>query len=215
MSRNMYPEETYNKIIQVATRLFLEKGYEKTSLQDIISELGGLTKGAIYYHFKSKEDILMAVVSEICNGNMKQMQAIMSDQDLDGKHKLEKMFYCSIMNQNQNNVFSIVPQLLDNPTFLVSYIKMVCKVTVPDYIVPIIREGVEDGSIHTDKPYELADALMFLSDVWLNPLVFPMTASQIGRRARLLNQMMEKFNLTIFTDETICHLEKFESMVKK
>ncbi len=215
MSRNMYPEETYNKIIQVATRLFLEKGYEKTSLQDIISELGGLTKGAIYYHFKSKEDILMAVVSEICAGNSKQMQAIMLDHDLDGKHKLEKMFYCSIMNQNQNNVFSIVPQLLDNPTFLVIYIKMVCKVTVPDYIVPIIREGVEDGSIYTDKPDELADALMFLSDVWLNPLVFPMTASQIGRRACLLNQMMEPFNLTIFTDETICHLEKFESMVEK
>lgn len=47
MARNKYPEETYELILDVSTRLFFEKGYEKTSLQDIINELGGLTKGAI------------------------------------------------------------------------------------------------------------------------------------------------------------------------
>ena len=38
--------------------LFFEKGYDNTSIQDIIDGLGGLTKGAVYHHFKSKEDIL-------------------------------------------------------------------------------------------------------------------------------------------------------------
>lgn len=47
MARNKYPEETYELILDVSTRLFFEKGYEKTSLQDIINELGGLTKGEI------------------------------------------------------------------------------------------------------------------------------------------------------------------------
>ena len=47
MARNKYPEETYELILDVSTRLFFEKGYEKTSLQYIINELGGLTKGAI------------------------------------------------------------------------------------------------------------------------------------------------------------------------
>ena len=59
MARNKYPEETYQLILDVSTRLFFEKGYERTSLQDIIDGLGGLTKGAIYYHFRSKEEILM------------------------------------------------------------------------------------------------------------------------------------------------------------
>ena len=44
MSRNKYPEETRQLILDVSTRLFLTKGYEKTSLQDIINELGGLLK---------------------------------------------------------------------------------------------------------------------------------------------------------------------------
>ena len=61
MARNKRPEETANLILSVAFRLFMEKGYEHTSIQDIIGQLGGLSKGAIYHHFKSKEDILEAV----------------------------------------------------------------------------------------------------------------------------------------------------------
>ena len=42
MARNKHPEETVNRILDVATRLFMEKGYEHSSIQDIIDELGGL-----------------------------------------------------------------------------------------------------------------------------------------------------------------------------
>ena len=65
MARNKHPEETVNLILDVAFRLFMEKGYEHTSIQDIIDHLGGLSKGAIYHHFKSKEDILVAVTERI------------------------------------------------------------------------------------------------------------------------------------------------------
>ena len=40
---------------------FLKNGYEQTTIQDITDNLGGLTKGAIYHHFKSKEEIIDAV----------------------------------------------------------------------------------------------------------------------------------------------------------
>ena len=54
MARNKHPEETVNRILEVSLRLFLEKGYEYTSIRDIIDGLGNLSKGAIYHHFKSK-----------------------------------------------------------------------------------------------------------------------------------------------------------------
>lgn len=60
MARNKYPELTVEKILEVARRLFFERGYEQTTIQDIVDNLGGLTKGAIYHHFKSKEDIINA-----------------------------------------------------------------------------------------------------------------------------------------------------------
>ena len=64
MARNKYPEETVARILDVSLKLFLEKGYENTTIQDIIDALGNLSKGAIYHHFKSKEDILEAVCDQ-------------------------------------------------------------------------------------------------------------------------------------------------------
>jgi AcrR family transcriptional regulator len=56
------PEEatTRDRILNVALDLFIEKGYDKTSLREIAEQLG-LTKAALYYHFASKGDILMAL----------------------------------------------------------------------------------------------------------------------------------------------------------
>lgn len=49
------------RILGVAERLFMGRGYERTTMADIVAGLGGLTKGAIYHHFKSEEDIFEAV----------------------------------------------------------------------------------------------------------------------------------------------------------
>ena len=61
LPRNKYPEETVQKILDASLKLFLEKGYEKTTVLDIISEMGGLTRGAFYHHFKSKEEVFDAL----------------------------------------------------------------------------------------------------------------------------------------------------------
>ena len=85
MARNKHPEETVNLILDVAFRLFMEKGYEHTSIQDIIDHLCGLSKGAIYHHFKSKEDILVAV-SDRMTAESNQMLAVIRDRsELSGK----------------------------------------------------------------------------------------------------------------------------------
>lgn len=58
MARNAHPEVTRTRILDAAQRLFMAQGYEHTSIQNIVDELGDLSKGAIYHHFKSKEAIL-------------------------------------------------------------------------------------------------------------------------------------------------------------
>jgi AcrR family transcriptional regulator len=54
------PLSTRERILDVALNLFIEKGFDKTSLREIAEQLG-VTKAALYYHFASKEDILMAL----------------------------------------------------------------------------------------------------------------------------------------------------------
>ena len=64
MARNRNSHETRKKILEVSKNLFLEKGFDNTSIKDIIDGLGGLTKGVIYHHFDSKYDILQTIISE-------------------------------------------------------------------------------------------------------------------------------------------------------
>ena len=88
MARNKHPEETVGRILDVASRLFLEKGYEHTSIQDIINNLGGLSKGAIYHHFKSKEEILIAVTDRMTAESNHMLAQIRDASGLNGREKL-------------------------------------------------------------------------------------------------------------------------------
>lgn len=122
MARNKYPEVTVEKILEVSERLFLEKGYDSTTIQDIVDELGGLTKGAIYHHFKSKEDIMDALGDRMFFHN-NPFEILKKRDDLTG---LEKIRQVMIMNQSNENQVELTMQaipLLKNPQVLVKMLE--------------------------------------------------------------------------------------------
>ena len=89
MARNKYPELTVEKILEVSQRLFLEKGYEQTTIQDIVDNLGGLTKGAVYHHFKSKEEIINALGDKMFLSN-NPFNVVKEQNELNGLQKIQK-----------------------------------------------------------------------------------------------------------------------------
>ena len=96
MARNKYPEITVEKILEAAQKLFLEKGYDETTIQDIVNELGGLTKGAIYHHFKSKKEIMDALSDKMFLEN-NPFDTVRKRKDLNG---LQKMKLAMTLNQS-------------------------------------------------------------------------------------------------------------------
>ena len=150
MARNKHPEETVNLILEVALRLFLEKGYERTSIQEIIAHLGGLSKGAIYHHFKSKEDILVAVTDKLTEESNHLLAEIRDRKDLNGRDKLKAIFKESLLRPVQEDIFTAAPDLGHNPRLLFSILRETVDVAAPEYILPIVNQGISDGSIQTD-----------------------------------------------------------------
>jgi AcrR family transcriptional regulator len=59
-------EQRRNQLLESAHRLFSERGYRETSTEEIAHH-AGLTKGALYFHFKSKEDILFALIQKVAD----------------------------------------------------------------------------------------------------------------------------------------------------
>ena len=160
MARNKHPEETVNFILDVAFRLFMEKGYEYTSIQDIIDQLGGLSKGAIYHHFKSKEDILVAVTDRMTAESNQMLADIRDRTDLCGREKLRTIFKSSINRPVQNDIFTVAPDFHNNPRLLFSLLHDTIEEAAPNYILPIIEQGIADGSIETDYPKQLAELIL-------------------------------------------------------
>lgn len=200
MARNKYPEETVKKILEVSLQLFIEKGYDKTSIQDIVDHLGGLSKGAIYHHFKSKEQIFLAAYQEISESISREMNEIKDDPRLNGFEKLQKMFLYSFKNPHQTQMIASMPNLLDNPQFLAVHLNSTIHEVVPLYILPVINEGVADGSIHTDAPLELSNVLMLLSNVWINPLIYPPDNEDQEKKLRLFARILTDLGLPLLDE---------------
>ncbi|MDE6762437.1 MAG: TetR/AcrR family transcriptional regulator, partial [Oscillospiraceae bacterium] len=139
MARNKYPEETVNLILETATRLFVQKGYERTSIQDIINNLGGLSKGAIYHHFKSKEDILIAVTSKMTEESNKMLFEIRNSTGMTGKEKLKKLLTDSVNRPVHDSIFSAAPNIKSSPALVSSILMESVETVAPEYVLPIIK----------------------------------------------------------------------------
>ena len=202
MGRNKYPEETVRKILDTAERLFVEKGYDRASLQDIIRATG-LSKGAIYHHFASKEDIFYAVCDRIGQRNAEVLSQVRDAPGLNGLEKLRAMFKTSLQPERQAKMFCMMPYLMDNAKFLATEMRSIFTEVVPCFVDPIIRQGMADGSIRTEHPKELAEAMMMLSDMWINPIVQPTTPEEIRARCEIYNRLFQGFGVDGLIDQEI------------
>lgn len=169
IARNKYPQRTVEKILEVSLALFNEKGYEKTTIQDIVNALG-MSKGAIYHHFKSKDEIIEAL-SERCYHGDAQMELLRNASDKTGIEKLRAIIYRQIQNEEKKQIDTISINLWKNPKIFMS--GMAENLSVNSQIVErILKEGMEDGSIRSQDPLCAAQVLMLLLNYWIcSPIV--------------------------------------------
>lgn len=189
-------ENTRELILEVASGLFMTKGYEKTRISDIINGLDGLTKGAVYHYFDSKEDIFNEVVKRIGYQNKAIFDEIKYAKDLNGREKISKLVSVAIGNTNMGIITSISPNLTDNPKLLASFFKQMQEMTIPEYFLPIIYEGIKDGSIKSEHPQELAELIAVILNIWLNPLIFNKSNDTVRNKINIINRCLSDFNIS-------------------
>ena len=215
MARNKHPEETVNLILDVAYRLFMEKGYEHTSIQDIIDHLGGLSKGAIYHHFKSKEEIFYAVTDKMTAESNQILEVVRDRTDLNGKEKLKTMFRESLKRSVQDDIFTVAPSFYNNPRLLSSLLHETIAVSAPESIEPIIRQGVEDGSIVTEHPRQLAELISLMANLWMNPMVFDDSVEVTYHKFKVLDQVLKGLGLDIVDEEMLLRMQELTAVYWK
>lgn len=215
LARNKYPEETVNLILETAARLFMEQGYEHTSIQDIIDNLGGLSKGAIYHHFKSKEEILVAVTNKMTEQSNRMLLGIRNCTGMTGKEKLKKLLTDSVNRSVHDEIFAAAPNLGSSPALVFSILKETIEGVAPDYVLPIIEQGIADGSIQTEYPEELAELIMLVGNIWLDSMIFDDTPEKVYRKCVMYDRMLRGFGLDILDEGVFERLRSLAELYQR
>ena len=198
MPRNKYPEETVQKILDASLKLFLEKGYEETTVLDIISEMGGLTRGAFYHHFKSKEDIFDALCEKLFYES-NPFEKAKRHKELNGLEKLKCVLRTSFDETEHHQLSMASMQLMGSPAFLKKLIESNQELA-PMY-QELIEEGIQDGSIQSEQPKLLADLFVLLTNFWSIPTIYPMTADETWQKFLMIKSIMDNLGLPVIDDE--------------
>ncbi|HIS99759.1 MAG TPA: TetR/AcrR family transcriptional regulator [Candidatus Faecaligallichristensenella faecipullorum] len=205
--RNKYPEITVEKILNVAQRLFLEKGYDNTTIQDIVDHLDGLSKGAVYHHFKSKEEIMDAVGDRMFLAN-NPFEVVRQRSDLNALEKLREAIRLNQSDEARTGMTIQAIPLTRNPRLLVEMIESNRRILTP-YYLELLEEGNRDGSLHTEYAKEIAELLPLLTSLWLLPSVFPATTQEMKHKFYFLGEMLEKMGVPLMDDSIYALVDQF------
>jgi len=157
-----------NKILETAHLFFSEKGYDKTSVNDIINKLG-ISKGAFYHYFNSKDEVLDAIILGYTAEAVDMLYEIVYDPSLNGLEKYIKMFAEAQARRKKNEErFSYLTRLFlneENLLFRHRYTEKILELTKPPFIL-ILKQGVKEGLFIINHPEETAELIIRLGNIY-------------------------------------------------
>ena len=109
----------------------------------------------------------------------------------------------------------MAPDFHNNPKLLFSLLHDTIDNAAPNYILPIIRQGISDGSIKTDYPEQLAELILLAANVWMNPMIFDSSEEESYRKFMVFRQMLQGFGLDIVDDGMLERLQELASIYQK
>lgn len=179
--------ERREEIVAAACRLFLSKGYDKTTMQEVMHEVQ-VAKGTIYHYFKSKEELLEAAISSIVKEEIDQLQQVMENSRGSALDKIEQLALAGIDSHDQ--------ELLDHlhqPGNAGMHIRLLAALITkqaPLY-AELIRQGCEEGIFETETPLECAEFILAATQFLTDEGIYQWTDEQLRRRGLALPGLVE------------------------
>lgn len=149
------------QILDISLALFLEKGFDETSISDILKELN-IARGTLYYHFESKEAIMDAIIERFGNLVVDKVTQVVANNQLSVYEKFLGLFANMQMKQMVGGETMLDylhrPQ---NALFHEKSQQMILKKISP-LLAQIIREGNEQQVFNNAFPDETAEIVLLI-----------------------------------------------------
>ncbi|WP_100403644.1 TetR/AcrR family transcriptional regulator [Bacillus sp. FJAT-42315] len=173
-------EERRNEILDVADELFGQKGFDGTSTNDILEKVG-IARGTLYHHFKSKEDIMDALIERYSIRLLETAEAIAMDKDIPVVDRIIRV----VMSLNISGGGSQeIMEHIHRPQNALMHqkIQKVIINGVPPILTKIICEGIEQDLFNTPYPYECMEMIVvYANTIFDDDMVNMTNEEQVSR----------------------------------
>ena len=150
-------EERRNEIIETAGKLFEEKGYEQTQVQDIVNEIG-VAKGLFYYYFKSKDEVMEELADRYADAIIDAVNKLI-DKDISTFDKINRIFQIFIDSAEKKfGIFMGILNVKNGKTHERIFFN-VGKKMVP-LVTELILSGNDNGECNCSDPKFITEFLV-------------------------------------------------------
>lgn len=210
MVKKYTTNEAKRLILNASADLFIEKGYVNTSISDIVSRLDGLTKGAIYYHFKSKEEIIEAIVRRFIPDD-KILTDIELRDDLTGLEKIQETLFEGMFNKDIHKEAARYYGLLNETTFYSIYIRKVNELMI-ERLTLFIQNGNEDGSTNVKRPEQMSEVILLLVSTWFVNALYSTTPDNFFKKIETASEILRMSGVDVLSQSFI---KKMDNSIKE
>lgn len=154
--------ERRNEILDVAERLFCTNGYDNTSTNDILAEIG-IARGTLYYHFKNKEDILDAMIDRILDETVRKAESIALDESVPVLERLTKTVLAANVDTKTG---SMILEQVHKPQNALMHSKIQERLLsqLEPLFVKIVEDGIAQNLMYTDYPEDTMQMLLLYAN---------------------------------------------------
>ena len=192
-------ETRKKEFLETAIELFIKKGYDVTSINDILKRIN-ITKGSFYYHFQSKEDLVNQVV-ELFLADIYSITKTITSSSLGALEKLEAV-YLEVANYRRENkkIYRDLYELLkkDGNHYIHSLYMQRVNVVYSGIIGDILRQGVEENVFEITDVEKTTEVFLLLMNLFKSKLsTYYYAASDVNQKdvidiKQFYQQMLEK-----------------------
>lgn len=157
-----------NEILDAAEQLFVTKGFDKTSTNDILERVG-IARGTLYYHFGSKEAILDAIIQRMSETLVKRAAGVAAQK---GKPVLERLTEMMLALNVDSELGHEIMEQVHKPQNALMHQKMQegLLAGIRPLITGLIEEGIAQGLCQTDYPAQAAEMMLLYSNTAFDAL---------------------------------------------
>lgn len=182
-------DERLNEILDAAESLFVQKGYEHATINDILSKVG-IGKGTFYHYFKSKEDVMLAVIDRISDSLVKKTKAIAEDSSLDAHEKMKRIIFAGNITTTPNSAIleelHLPSNTLMHQTSIVTTVRSLAPI-----MADVVQQGIREGVYHTPDPLETIEFLLASNQFFFDETIFRWTPEKLLTRVTAFVRIFE------------------------